>query len=56
MLKLSEAAARDIEILFERSINDFGIGQAEVYYSSLKNCLELLDNNPQMDITKHLDE
>ncbi len=50
MLKLSEAAARDIEILLERSISDFGIGQTEVYYSSLKNCFELLDNNPQMGI------
>lgn len=48
MFKLSEAAARDIEIILERSMIDFGVRQSEQYYNSLKNCLELLSKNPKM--------
>ncbi len=48
MAKFSEAAAKDIEIIFERSVTDFGFNQTELYYSSLKNCFDLLDKNPQM--------
>jgi len=48
MVKFSEAAAEDIEIIFERSVTDFGLNQTELYYSSLKKCFDLLDNNQQM--------
>ncbi len=48
MVEFSEAAAKDIEIIFERSVIDFGLNQTELYYSSLKNCFDLLDKNPQM--------
>lgn len=48
MYKLSEAAARDIEIILERSVIDFGLTKTEHYYTLLKNCLELLADNPGM--------
>ena len=48
MYKFSEAAARDIEDIFERSFIDFGLAQTEQYYFSLKNCLESLARNPEM--------
>jgi len=48
MYKFSEAAARDIKNIFERSLIDFGLAQTEQYYLSLKNCLELLARNPEM--------
>lgn len=50
MFKLAEAAARDIEIILERSMNDFGIRQTEQYYNSLKKCLEHLGKNPKMGV------
>ena len=46
MYKLSQAAARDVENILERSVLDFGQIQTEQYYHSLKNCLELLADNP----------
>jgi len=48
MYKLSQAAARDVENILERSVLDFGQIQTEQYYHSLKNCLELLAGNPGM--------
>ena len=48
MYKLSEAAARDIEKLLERSVVDFGLQQTEYYFSSLKSCLQHLADNPEM--------
>lgn len=48
MYELSEAAARDIESILERSITDFGPTQTENYFQSLRNCLQLLDANPEM--------
>ena len=48
MYELSEAAARDIEKILERSVVDFGMPQTERYFNSLKNCLELLGDNPSM--------
>ena len=50
MFKLSGAAARDIEIILERSMIDFGIRQTEQYYNSLKKCLEHLGKNPKMGV------
>lgn len=48
MYELSEAAARDIEGILERSVTDFGLTQSENYFQSLRNCLQLLDANPEM--------
>ena len=48
MFQLSEAAARDIESIFESSKIDFGIIQTEKYFKDLKKCFELLNSNPQI--------
>jgi toxin ParE1/3/4 len=48
MYALSDAAAQDIEQILDRSVVDFGPHQTELYYHSLKNCLELLGENPKM--------
>ncbi len=48
MHELSEAAAKDIERIPERSVVDFGLAQTEIYFHSLKTCLELLNDNPNM--------
>lgn len=48
MIKLSAAAAQDIEAILERSVADFGIPQTETYYDSLVRCLELIDENPEL--------
>ena len=48
MVELSEAAARDIEDILDQSIVDFGVLQAERYFESLRRCLDLLGDNPQM--------
>ncbi|WP_297361304.1 type II toxin-antitoxin system RelE/ParE family toxin [Acidiferrobacter sp.] len=48
MVKLSEAAARDIEDILERSIEEFGVRQAETCYAALSQCRELLAANPEM--------
>jgi len=41
MYALTEEATGDIKNILERSITDFGLQQTELYYNSLKNCLEL---------------
>ena len=48
MVKLSAAAAHDIEDLLDRSIAEFGIQQTENYYDSLTRCLALLGENPEL--------
>ncbi len=48
MVKLSEAAAQDIEQLLDQSILDFGLLQTEAYYNDLNQCLALLADNPEM--------
>lgn len=48
MVKLSAAAAQDIEDILDRSIADFGVQQTETYYESLAHCLELLGENPEL--------
>lgn len=40
MLELTDAAARDIEHILDRSVVDFGLHQTELYYHTLKNCLD----------------
>ena len=51
MYELTDAAARDIEQILDRSVVDFGVHQTELYYHSLKNCLELLGENPNMGVS-----
>jgi len=48
MVKLSAAAAHDIEELLDHSIADFGIHQTENYYDALTRCLVLLGENPEL--------
>jgi plasmid stabilization system protein ParE len=48
MYALTEEATGDIKNILERSITDFGLQQTELYYNSLKNCLELMGINPAM--------
>ncbi|MDZ7736321.1 MAG: type II toxin-antitoxin system RelE/ParE family toxin [Gammaproteobacteria bacterium] len=55
MSVFSEAAARDMrKNLLEHSFQHFGLLQAQSYYESFQNCLELLAQNPQMGM--HADE
>ena len=48
MYELSQAAAADIEGLLENSMGQFGFEQTQIYYQSLRRCLELLAGNPAM--------
>ena len=48
MYELSDVAAKDIEQNLDRSVVDFGLLQTELYYHSLKNCLDLLGENPNL--------
>lgn len=47
-VKLSEAAARDLEEILEQSFVEFGVRRTETYYASLTRCLDLLGGNPEM--------
>lgn len=51
MYELSEAAASDLEGLFSASLDRFGIGQTERYVDELRDCLELLGQNPSMGVS-----
>jgi toxin ParE1/3/4 len=48
MYKLSAAAAKDIELLLDQSVVQFGIQRTQIYFESLEHCLELLGENPQL--------
>jgi len=48
MYILSELADKDIQKLLKQSIIDFGLDQTEIYFTSLKDCLSLLSENPAM--------
>ncbi len=48
MYRLSKEAANDIDNILTYSITHFGLENAEAYYQSLDNCLELLGRNPEM--------
>jgi len=50
-IELSAAAAKDIEAILEQSVAEFGQLRTEKYYESLKRCLELLSENPDMGST-----
>lgn len=48
MYELSEAAAADIESIFEYSVVHFGLHQTQTYVESLQRCLSVLGENPGM--------
>jgi toxin ParE1/3/4 len=45
-IELSAAAAKDIDVILDQSVAEFGQHRTEKYYESLKRCLELLSENP----------
>jgi toxin ParE1/3/4 len=48
MVKLSHAAAQDIEDLLNHSMTHFGLDQTEIYYQYLSRCLDLIGENPEI--------
>ena len=46
--QLTEEAVRDVEEILVYSANSFGIAQTEHYFEALKECIELLANNPNI--------
>lgn len=50
MYELTEAAAGDIEAIFEDSVERFGFARTEAYVGSLQRCLTLLGTNPEMGV------
>jgi toxin ParE1/3/4 len=46
-LEFSTTAAQDIDRLLDDSLRKFGADQTEKYFESLRECLNMLSNNPQ---------
>ena len=46
--QLTGKAARDIKGILEHSVNNFGAAQTEHYFEALKECIELLADNPNI--------
>ena len=46
--QLTEEASKDIEKILEYTIINFGVDQAENYFETLKEGIELLADNPKM--------
>ena len=44
--QLTDEAARDVEEILEYSVINFGTDQAQHYFEALKECIELLADNP----------
>ncbi len=51
MYRLSEAAATDIERIFDWSLAEFGFAQTEAYYKSISACMDALAANPAMGVS-----
>lgn len=51
MYRLSNAATQDIDNILEQSLVEFGLLQTKNYFNSLKRCLKLLGDNPEMGRT-----
>ncbi len=51
MYRLSEAAATDIEHIFDWSLAEFGFAQAEAYYKSISACMDALVANPAVGVS-----
>ncbi len=50
MYLLSEKAADDLEAILDYSYLNFGMEVMQGYYDSLENCLETLDENPDLGL------
>jgi len=46
--QLTEEADRDVEEILAYSVKSFGVVQTEHYFEALKECIELLADNPNM--------
>ncbi len=46
--QLTDEAARDVENILVYSVNSFGATQTEHYFEALKECIELLADNPDI--------
>lgn len=46
--QLTDDAARDVEEILVYSVNSFGVVQTEYYFEALKECIELLADNPNI--------
>jgi len=46
--QLTDEAARDVEEILEYSVINFGAEQAQHYFEALKECIELLAENPRI--------
>ncbi len=46
--QLTEEASRDVEGILEYSVKNFGVVQTEHYFAALKECIELIADNPQI--------
>ncbi|MFV1984965.1 MAG: type II toxin-antitoxin system RelE/ParE family toxin [Thiohalomonadales bacterium] len=46
--QLTEEADRDVEEILAYSVKSFGVAQAQHYFEALKECIELLADNPNM--------
>jgi len=46
--QLTAEAARDVEKILAYSVDNFGIKQAEHYFDALKDCIQLLADNPDI--------
>ena len=46
--QLTEEADRDVEEILAYSVKSFGVVQTQHYFEDLKECIELLSDNPDM--------
>ena len=46
--QLTDEAARDVEEILAYSVNSFGVAQTKHYFEALKECIELLADNPNI--------
>ena len=46
--QLTEDADRDVEEILAYSVKSFGVAQTEHYFGALKECIQLLADNPNM--------
>ena len=46
--QLTDEAARDVEEILAYSVNSFGVTQTEHYFKALKECIELVADNPNI--------
>ena len=50
-LELSKGTADGNDTLLDDSLITFGVDQTDAYFESLRECLNLQSNNPQMGTT-----